>query len=311
MNQPRRHHFLPQFYLKGFTGDDGLLWVYDRERDEFRKQQPKDSAVQKDYYTYTDKDGVKHFDIEQMLSMVEGEASGPLAKLDAGDPISEDERSWVAQFIAFLMLRTPETEKRVNEMVDGFMKLYNRVAFPDVESVRVAFEKFSADTGTPLKKTPEEMFEFFKSEAFTVEATQSYRLKLFLESSMGIAPAIFGMHWLVLHAPNGKHFITTDAPFQVRMPTQINHPKWMGVGVLSPGAEKLLPLTKSTALVIAHPGQTLSHHKANGDAMRRFNLTLTRSAEEFVYARDETHVRNLVRTAKLPQRGPLTHIRFG
>jgi hypothetical protein len=29
-NDPKLHHYVPQFYQKGFADADGLLWVYDR-----------------------------------------------------------------------------------------------------------------------------------------------------------------------------------------------------------------------------------------------------------------------------------------
>jgi hypothetical protein len=31
-----RNHYLPQFYLQGWTGEDGLVCVFDRETKAFR-----------------------------------------------------------------------------------------------------------------------------------------------------------------------------------------------------------------------------------------------------------------------------------
>lgn len=31
MGDPKKHHFVPQFYLKGFAGPDEMLWVYDSQ----------------------------------------------------------------------------------------------------------------------------------------------------------------------------------------------------------------------------------------------------------------------------------------
>lgn len=56
MSNPKRHHYLPAFYLDGFCRD-GVLCVFDRERHEYRIQQPKDTAVQGYYYAVTDNDG--------------------------------------------------------------------------------------------------------------------------------------------------------------------------------------------------------------------------------------------------------------
>jgi hypothetical protein len=48
-----------------FTGEDGLLCVFDRETKAFRKQRPVNTALEKDFYTITDKHGVRSDAIEQ------------------------------------------------------------------------------------------------------------------------------------------------------------------------------------------------------------------------------------------------------
>ncbi|RAP97894.1 DUF4238 domain-containing protein [Burkholderia cepacia] len=41
VHRPRRHHFVPRFYLEGFCADDErALAVYDRIRNEYREQRP-------------------------------------------------------------------------------------------------------------------------------------------------------------------------------------------------------------------------------------------------------------------------------
>jgi hypothetical protein len=37
MNNSRRHHYIPKFYLKGFCNNDGLLAVYDKKRNILKK----------------------------------------------------------------------------------------------------------------------------------------------------------------------------------------------------------------------------------------------------------------------------------
>jgi len=37
MNLSQRHHYLPEVYLKGFTGNDGQLAVYDIRKKELKK----------------------------------------------------------------------------------------------------------------------------------------------------------------------------------------------------------------------------------------------------------------------------------
>src|SRR5688500_4204947 len=52
-NDPRQHHRLPEFYLKGFTPsgrDDDLLWVLDFDRKKRWQSKAAKNARQRDYY---------------------------------------------------------------------------------------------------------------------------------------------------------------------------------------------------------------------------------------------------------------------
>jgi hypothetical protein len=78
----KRNHHLPKFYLQNFTGEDGLLCLFDRETKTFRRQQPLNTALEKDFYTVTGR-GVKADGIEQMLAGLETVARGVITRLDA------------------------------------------------------------------------------------------------------------------------------------------------------------------------------------------------------------------------------------
>ncbi len=50
---PRKHHYVPQFYLQGFTVDgkgDGQLWVLDQKTGRQWQSTAKSSARQTDLY---------------------------------------------------------------------------------------------------------------------------------------------------------------------------------------------------------------------------------------------------------------------
>jgi len=80
MTIPRVHHYLPQFYLRRFCRDD-YLWVYDRYKNEFRNQTPKNIAVEKDYYIVVDEVGKKKAEIETFFSVIEGKTNPVIEKI--------------------------------------------------------------------------------------------------------------------------------------------------------------------------------------------------------------------------------------
>lgn len=133
--KPRRHHFLSEFYLNGFARD-GMLWLYDREKKEFRRQPPNKTAVEKDYCTVLNKDGEMDFGIEEFLSQIESRAKPVIAKLEARENITPDERFNLACFVSLLMCRTPKFEREIKEISDATHKLVVKEMIPTVEERR-------------------------------------------------------------------------------------------------------------------------------------------------------------------------------
>src|SRR5713101_6495768 len=119
MSSLKRQHYLPEFYLHGFSRN-GKLWVYDRQNRELREQTPVNTGVQGHYYSFTSASGVRQAVIEEMLSRVESDAKPCLEKLRAGHPLSLEERQKVALFVAFLRTRVPEFHELVQEMYGKF-----------------------------------------------------------------------------------------------------------------------------------------------------------------------------------------------
>ena len=41
MEESWRHHYLPQFYIKGFCDESGTITVYNKQYKKFEKKSPK------------------------------------------------------------------------------------------------------------------------------------------------------------------------------------------------------------------------------------------------------------------------------
>ena len=63
-----------------------------------------------------------------------------------------------------------------------------------------------------------------------------------------LADAIHGLEWFIASAPPGKAFVTCDAPVIITRPP--NHSPLMGVGLSTPGSEKIIPLSSRVALLM-------------------------------------------------------------
>lgn len=108
------HHFRPVLHLRHFAGDDGTLWVYDRQNptDPFQRT-PDRIGGEKFLYAPGAGDDPRDDAMERWLAEhIDGPAAEPLAKLLEGQPLTRTERSNWAAYLAVQDMRTP-TAKHV------------------------------------------------------------------------------------------------------------------------------------------------------------------------------------------------------
>lgn len=121
-----RHHTVPAFYIRGFVNPQGQVWVRDRRRLEPGLSKDTDLAV-KDFYTFTNLDGVADGRLEQMLEKVESAAAPALDRLCSAvtwnAPLSDEDRASIATFVAFQMARGQRKRREVELQADLLTRL--------------------------------------------------------------------------------------------------------------------------------------------------------------------------------------------
>lgn len=69
-NNSKKHHYLPQFYLRGFADENGFFTIYDKELKIFRRSKPEHEFYEKNKNSI-DINGEKSLIIEQAYSHLE------------------------------------------------------------------------------------------------------------------------------------------------------------------------------------------------------------------------------------------------
>jgi len=120
MNDPRRHHYVPQFHQRRFADANGRLWIWDKITDRVFPSTPGSIAVETDFYRLHEYERLGHdpFVMEKQLADMEGQVSlitdqwldwlrglKPGAKI----PIPKPNREIIARFMAVQFLRTADT----------------------------------------------------------------------------------------------------------------------------------------------------------------------------------------------------------
>jgi hypothetical protein len=119
----RRHHQVPEFYLKYFAGLDPrgsrYLWVYDKTTNvDPRPQTPENTSVERGYYSFDTLAGVDE-QLEILLGGVEAKASRLLARLqEPAASLNYKEIGFLVQFLTLLHLRVPRMRNAMMEHME-------------------------------------------------------------------------------------------------------------------------------------------------------------------------------------------------
>lgn len=119
---PRKHHYVPQFYLGGFTGDGtvkGALNVLDMERLEERQGRPKEVAHRRDFHRINLGPTCNPMFVEEWLGELEGTWSTVLREVIDQQQLPHNDRFGdLMMFVAFMAVRVPRIRDKISEFVE-------------------------------------------------------------------------------------------------------------------------------------------------------------------------------------------------
>lgn len=294
LSGPKRQHYLPRFYLEGFS-TNGLVAVYDREKDEVRLQPPVNTAVIGHFYTMIDAEGRQRFEIEQMLAGVEGRASPVIAKLAGNQEITQGEREDLSMFIALGAMRTPSIVDSIKAASSNMIGELSKVMFSDAGRVAEQMRSIGMHEGASqehLLSEAQKQVEFVRSGSYEITTNHQFAMSIAIRTAMDLAPLFSVRNWYVLHPDKAaKSFVTTDSP--VVLSRKRSSPSLYGVGYGSVDAEVYFPLTQTCLLGMAGEDGRLVHQKIDQDRVRNFNLTVASRCQRFMVGRDGALVSSL------------------
>lgn len=308
----RRHHYLPQMYLRGFADDDGLVWVFDRQNNTFLHQGVINTAVKKDFYTIVCPDGEKSDAIETLMAnSVEGPTKGIIEKLDKRNLNWEGEdRAILALFVTLLRTRNLAFDRDQNEFTDQFFRWWAKASHSTTEAVEKSLREYQEKTGRDTTGiSAQEMFEMIRDDNYELDNPRQNNIKTMMSLSLDLASALFRLNWEIFSAPKGASFVTCDNPFTVVPPPSFDD-TLEGFGILTPGASTVVPLSRRTAICFRGEGIHGRGAVVYKDFLRQVNLVVAANSERFVIAREEALLRSLVRKAKLDQWQPGSRVKM-
>jgi len=248
-SDPRRHHFVPKFYLRRFANNDDQLLVTEAHHGGRQwTSAVSDVAVVGDFYTILLDDGSPSYLIEHILGAAEGEAQGAIARASFGVlfPPSPMDRVNLSMFLALQAVRGPGPRRNAEALGDLVTKMQLSLIHDDDTARSYLREALDEE---PDDDTVSSFMADLADPDFEVIPHQNQAISLMLDSALEVASALLARRWMIGRFAK-PCLITSDHPV-----TLYQHPmkRIPGVGVgLANADEVWFPLDRKHVLVLSN-----------------------------------------------------------
>ena len=292
LSAPKKHHYLPEFYLRRFCRDR-TLWIYDAERKEIARRFPETIAIKKNFYSIEGKKVTEKYQAEMMLSQLESMTAPVIDRVDAGGRFSVRDKYYVSLFASLLKSRVPNFERWISDLNDAVGKQFLKARYTSEQELCEHLQELGRDSMDD-PDLPGRLFDSIHKEDYSVHTPKNWRIGMMLRIALAVSEDIFQMEWTILRAPEATSFVTSDNPFVVISPNGMT-PSWpYTIGAAVAGSKKIVPLTQRVCLRIGDYGDAMRYVECDRESVRTINCTLANNCERFLIARDEALLKRLV-----------------
>jgi hypothetical protein len=278
-------HYIPKFYLKGFTDKDKNLWVYEKHK-PLRQSTPKNEAHRPDYYTLNENDADKDV-VERELSRIESLAAPIVRKLVTPQYVLTPENAGnLLLFAAFMFARVPAWRENLDKVAAQTMKRLHVSFARDKEAFHRICAKVASEKGSEFSDFEGLRELVLRDDYELVQMSSSFNLGAMITSATGVAKLIAQFGYRALYAPVGKSFFTSDAPVFTIGPDNSGIP-CLGMGFDRPHVSVIFPLNKRACLCLKR-GIEPRAELANAHQVDEINRLTMMTATNFLYSSERS-----------------------
>ncbi|MCA9355652.1 DUF4238 domain-containing protein [Candidatus Kaiserbacteria bacterium] len=305
-----RHHIVQDQYLRQWCPKhkDSQLWIYTHSDGKFFQRGPGWKGFWREDFNIYEEEGEEdaYYLPEEVTAHVDNLGLTAIKDIEFGKQFVGPNRCYIAFYTAQQYIRTPKYREDTDAMLDAQIKHFWRLDTPTLDDVRMTredilkeepsnaleremHEKVKEMTDEEFKQT---LFDSIHGDDVKVQLTNAGHSKQILKLER-YARSIFDFAWTVMFAPEGSSFITSDSPcfafaYNNKLP---------GAGLCSPNAITIFPLSSSICLWIDPSLKDKGEHftKIPKNEVRLINQQILKHSHDCVVARDEAHLKRLVK----------------
>ncbi len=133
-NRSKKHHYLPRYYLEGFTNSQNLLYVYDKQEDRILPDPlpPGNLFFMNDLNTIVLENGEKSDSLEKLYTKTENSFWKTLDRIRESQPqkaIELPDKMHLFNFLLILHWRLPSNSKHIDKLSNEIFNMNGELPF--------------------------------------------------------------------------------------------------------------------------------------------------------------------------------------
>ena len=282
----RNHHYIPQFYLKGFTSRGSkkdMLWVLDLERQKQWKSKPKRVGAMRDFNS-VDIKGIERDSVEKAYSEFEGIVSKALTRINQQEQFLHSDLVLLVEFAALLMTRNNAMRNTLEDAQHQMLWLLLQQSVVSEEAWDVSKQSFQRDEVPVLSELSYEEAKQLVQEGLEYTVPRTEHVLREISVMKEAFKVLMQREWTLYIAKNDSPgFICSDRPvvcwWTMLMPEGIHPP-----GLEEKDAIVTFPLSRNMALIGRLDGEGSIVRDVDDEIVGEINTRTVHSAESQVYS---------------------------
>jgi hypothetical protein len=272
MSEPRKHHYLSQFYLRGFSADGRSVYQIEKRSGRGYLSSIRDTAAIRDYHELDYPDADDPNVVERRLAQVETTLAEGLKEAIESGIVRPETHAKILELVALLRVRVPAFKASIEAFLQNV-----------VRSVGMMLQR-KGELPTP----PEGYEDLLRVEnlSITISNWKILEFMFRIAADRQLFDIFAAMKPAILRAPEGAIFLTCDQPVALFHPAATSTDAY-GVGLLDPALEVSVPLSSRALLFLSWPTERASHatdREASDKEVAEFNRRSVVMADSFVFA---------------------------
>lgn len=283
----QKHHYLPRYYLKGFTNPDNSFYVYDKKCDEVFSSSPQSTFFENNLNTIISKEGGHDDFLEGLYTEFENKVWNSLDTIRDSkhkESIRNLDKMNLYFFLSVLHWRLPKNMSRVENLSDEFFS-----------TERFNYFKLKSKNGEIISE--EERKKLVNSDGFKKSARLIIPFTPFYTKEWSNSIN----NWSFSYAGDGGNWhMVSDSPIITNGENDRDPEKCLN--------RFIFPV--SSKIILINNGKKVETKELSADFIIMYNIAVLHNAERFIAFQNEDFLKKMIFLYKKYVDNNATHLIF-